>query len=71
MKKTLFDQLSDSDRDHASALIGCSDNASFRLTLRECAPLPQGFTMGDVAVVWLKRRLREIRAVQARRLEVA
>jgi len=71
MKKTLFDQLSDSDRDHASALIGCTDNASFRLTLRECESLSDGFTMGDVAVAWLERRLSEIKSIRARRLQVA
>jgi hypothetical protein len=69
--KSLFDQLSDFDRDHASALIGCIDNASFRLTLRECAPLHDGFTMGDVAEAWLKKRLSEIQAIRARRVQVA
>ena len=68
--KTLFDQLSATDRDHASALIGSTDNASFRLTLRECEPLPEGFTMGDVAVAWLERRLSEIKSIRASRLQV-
>jgi hypothetical protein len=68
--KTLFDQLSATDRDHASALIGSTDNASFRLTLRECEPLPEGFTMGDVAVAWLERRLSEIQAIRSSRLQV-
>jgi hypothetical protein len=69
--KTLFDQLSDFDRDHASALIGCTDTASFRLTLRECEPLPDGFTMGDVAVAWLEKRLSEIQAIRVSRHQLA
>ena len=69
--KTLFEQLSTCDRQLVSALIGGTDNASFRLTLRECEPLPEGFTMGDVAVAWLERRLSEIKSIRARRLQVA
>ena len=69
--KTLFDQLHPIERNAVACLIGCTDTAGFRLTLRECEPLPDGFTMGDVAVAWLERRLSEIQSIRARRLQVA
>lgn len=69
--KTLFDQLSDSDRNFASALIGCTDTASFRLTLREIEALEGDFVMGDVAIAWLEKRLSEIKRLREARLQEA
>jgi len=69
--KTLFDQLHPVERDSVACLIGCTDTASFRLTLRECESLPDGFTMGDVAVAWLEKRLSEIQAIRVSRHQLA
>lgn len=58
MEKNLFDQMGDAQRRALGLMVGVDqEGASFRNYLREVAPLPEGFTIGDAARAYLVARL--------------
>ena len=52
--KNLYEQTTSTDRAAVTAILGFDDEgAGFRNALREMAPLPEGFTCGDVLRAYL------------------
>lgn len=60
MARTVYDQLTDDEREAVAAIIGGTDCVGFRINLREIPELPGSFTLGEIARAYLLAQLAKL-----------